>query len=60
MSRFQAIADAPVNLTTLGFGDELYFEIDKENCVLRISVFEEGHYCDEMMVDLSQIKNRRE
>lgn len=49
---YEHLADKDVDLSRLGFGDNLEFEFDPERCLLRISVFDNGHYQDHLVVDL--------
>ena len=44
-----------VDLSALGFGDNLMVEYDKETGKVRISVFDNSHYQDHTVVDLKKI-----
>lgn len=45
---YELLVEKDVDLSKLGFGDNLVVEFDPERCMLRVSVFEESHFQDEM------------
>lgn len=49
---FEFLTQKDVDLSKLGFGDSLMFEVDKEKGYLRISVFDHDHFQDQIVVDL--------
>ena len=54
--KYQVLSDTYLNLSALGYGDELLIEFNKEECKLRVSIFDENHFREEMFVDLTKIK----
>lgn len=51
---YELLADKNVDLSTLGFGDNLFIEFDGPRCAIRISVFQEKHYQDSVVIDLKR------
>lgn len=49
---FEFLTQKDVDLSKIGFGNSLMFEIDKENGYLRISVFDHDHFQDQIVIDL--------
>lgn len=49
---YELLADKDVDLSALGFGDNLVIEFDSRRCAVRISVFQEKHYQDSVVIDL--------
>ena len=41
---YELLVEKDVDLSKLGFGDNLVVEFDPERCMLRVSVFEESHF----------------
>ena len=52
---YELLAEKDVDLSKLGFGDNLVVEFDPEQCKLRVSIFEEGHFQDEVEWHLPDI-----
>jgi len=53
---YSRIADVDVDLSRIGYGDNLAIDFDPETCSVRISVFDLCHFCGEVVVDLKGIK----
>lgn len=49
---YELLVDKDVDLSELGFGDNLTIEFNKEECTVRISVFERYHHKDQIEVNL--------
>lgn len=52
MGYHRVLCDEDVNLDKLGFGDNIYITLNEDKAVLHISIFQCGHYQDEVLVDL--------
>ena len=49
---FEFLTQKDIDLSQIGIGDSLMFEIDKEKGYLRISVFDHDHFQDQIVIDL--------
>ena len=54
--KYQVLSDTYLNLSVLGYGDELLIEFNKEECKLRVSIFDENHFQNQIVIDLTEIK----
>lgn len=50
---YELLVEKDVDLSKLGFGDNLVIEFDPERCMLRVSVFEKGHFQDDVLLCLT-------
>ena len=50
---YELLAEKDVDLSKLGFGDNLVIEFDPEQCKLRVSIFEEGHFQDDVELSIA-------
>lgn len=50
---YEHLIQKDVDLSCLGFGDSLVFDFNPEKCLLRISVFNDFHFQDDVVVDLA-------
>lgn len=56
---YELLVEKDVDLSKLGFGDNLVIEFDPEQCTLRVSVFEKGHFQDDMKLSVADNLNGR-
>lgn len=56
---YELLVEKDVDLSKLGFGNNLVIEFDPEQCMLRVSVFEEGHFQDEIELSIADKLNGR-
>ena len=54
MGYHRVLCDADVNLDKLGFGDNIYITLDEDKAELRVSIFQEGHFQDEILINLRE------
>lgn len=57
---YEHLIDKDVDLSAIGFGDCLTFEYNKVKGLLRISIFENSHYQDHIVVNLVDEFGRNE
>ena len=53
MSVFERILDKDLDMSKIN-ADNLVIDFDKNNCLLRISVFSENHFCFERIINLEE------
>ena len=51
-TRYISITSGPIDLSVLGFGDELQIDYDPATGNLRVSVFQNNHWQDETVIPL--------
>lgn len=53
MSVFERILDKDLDMSKID-ADNLVIDFDKNNCLLRISIFSKNHFCFERIIDLRE------